>query len=81
MDIHHNDSKGDQTPTTWGATMANCRYLWYSVAVNSRWDVAVTKGQEFEAHQHGASLLQPDNQEQASQGRLQVRGPGSNVSP
>jgi len=41
VDIHDNQSKGDQDPTTWLPTNGQCRYVRSSTAVKTRWHLNV----------------------------------------
>jgi hypothetical protein len=48
VDIHDNESKGDQDPTTWLPHDGKCRYVRSWTAVKTRWHLNVTAAEKTE---------------------------------
>jgi hypothetical protein len=46
VDVHDNESKGDQDPSTWVPEHGSCRYARYWVAVKTRWRLSVTPAEK-----------------------------------
>jgi hypothetical protein len=55
VDIHDNESKGDQDPTTWTPPDGTCRYLDSWVAVKTRWHLNVTGAEKTKLTRLAAS--------------------------